>query len=184
VSAPLAPLQRCKRLAEASDADGLDEDGLGEEPVKVDFMLPPKWLITCWAMHLHKDRLNPIKEGCIADHTASTIKTYLGGIAGTSGLLGRLEPGAASTMTAELKEQLATWKDQDETNGAPAFDFCKDLPLLWKVLWTIDGWTKQKMIKCWAMFLVAICMMARASDITTYCPSFDDIKLPVILTLT
>jgi hypothetical protein len=30
----------------------------------------------------------------------------------------------------------------------------------------------------WTMFLVALCMMARASCITTYCPTMDDTRLP------
>jgi hypothetical protein len=34
------------------------------------------------------------------------------------------------------------------------------------------------MIKVWCMFLISICMMARAADITQYCPCYEDIELP------
>jgi hypothetical protein len=34
------------------------------------------------------------------------------------------------------------------------------------------------MILCWTMFVIAMCLMARASDLTVFCPKVEDTILP------
>ena len=110
----------------------LEKLTLGTRHEKVDFKAPPLYLTTSWGMNLRTDATTPIREGDIPDHAANSIKTYLGAISGTNAMMGRKAKGSDSALSVELKEALADWMDDDETIGAPAFDFCKDLPTLWK----------------------------------------------------
>ena len=42
----------------------------------------------------------------------------------------------------------------------------------------MSGWGMERMIMCWVMFLLAICLMARSSDLTEFCPLIEDTLLP------
>ena len=40
------------------------------------------------------------------------------------------------------------------------------------------GWSKLKRLCAWAMFLVSMCICARASDLTEHCPELERVRLP------
>ena len=67
--------------------------------------------------------------------------------------------------------------------GAKAFDMYEDLPKLWRACWTECGWSSMLAVRHWAMFLVSICIFARASDVTTFCPLLEDTRLPDTATM-
>lgn len=73
---------------------------------------------------------------------------------------------------------MKTFVDQDGYETSASFNFTDDLPTLWASIWYISYWNPSKMVMVWTMFLVSICMMGRASDITTFCPMYEHIKLP------
>ena len=86
--------------------------------------------------------------------------------------------GDVVALDSELLEALAEWKDVDETDEADAFDFVEHLPKIWAACWHMSRWSYFECLRTWTMFLVAINMFARASCITTYCPTYEDIQLP------
>ena len=51
------------------------------------------------------------------------------------------------------------------------------LPLMFNAVMTMSHWDSAKIVQAWTMFLVAMCMMARASDVTRFCPTYEDIQL-------
>ena len=60
------------------------------------------------------------------------------------------------------------WVDADEVASAAAFDMATDLPKLYASCWSMAA-SQQQRLKAWTMFLYAISIMGRASDVTTYC---------------
>lgn len=81
-------------------------------------------------------------------------------------------------LDGDLVESLEQWKDIDETDEADAFDFHDHLTLMWAACWSMSRWTYFECLRTWTMLLVSISMFARASCVTTYCPTFEDIRLP------
>ena len=71
-----------------------------------------------------------------------------------------------------------TWRDHDGEESAEAFDVEKDMKIMWGHVWSVAGWNMLMRIQVWTMLLVAICICARASEVTEYCPTFDDTSLP------
>ena len=55
----------------------------------------------------------------------------------------------------------------------------QDLPRLFSSCWSMPYWSFNDMLECWTMFLVSMCMMARASDVTSFCPNIQDTELPI-----
>jgi len=54
----------------------------------------------------------------------------------------------------------------------------KDLPNLHSVCWSMKGWSEDKKLLCWTMFLTSMCLFARASEVTDYCPLVENIVVP------
>lgn len=107
-------------------------------------------------------------------HQAGTIKAYLASITSVCAKFGVISPCASKEITDIMK----TFVDQDGYETSASFNFTDDLPTLWASIWYISYWNPSKMVMVWTMFLVSICMMGRASDITTFCPMCEHIKLP------
>ena len=54
----------------------------------------------------------------------------------------------------------------------------KDMKTMWGAIWSLSHWNKLWRIQIWTMLLVGICMCARASELTQYCPTFENTSLP------
>jgi hypothetical protein len=150
----------------------------GDQPVS--FEAPPKDMVFSYVCFLRVGEIvGPPVAGAeipapLRKH--ETIKTYLGAISATCTEFSIPEPPHKSDP--DLHEKLKLWKDADEVAQAHPFDFVDDLPKLWAACWTVKSWSKMRALKNWAMFLISICMFARASDVTTHCPLFEDTRLP------
>ena len=150
----------------------------GDQPVS--FEAPPKDMVFSYVCFLRVGEIvGPPVAGAeipapLRKH--ETIKTYLGAISATCTEFSIPEPPHKSDP--DLHEKLKLWKDADEVAQAHPFDFVDDLPKLWAACWTIKSWSKTRALKNWAMFLISICMFARASDVTTHCPLVEDTRLP------
>jgi hypothetical protein len=68
-------------------------------------------------------------------------------------------PGDTSQIQRIIKEY-----EEDGSISTATFDFINDLPNIYH--------------QCWSMFLIAICLMGRASDLCQFCPMYEDILLP------
>ena len=147
----------------------------------ISFEAPPKDIVFAYACFLRAGEIEPGPPVAgvgvpVPLRKHNTIKTCLGAVSATCNEFGIPEPPHKGD--ADLHEKLKLWKDDDEVAQAHPFDFVDDLPKLWAACWTIRGWSKMRALKNWAMFLVSICMFARASDITTHCPLVEDMRLP------
>ena len=152
----------------------------GPEAEPIPFQAPSKDIVFSYACLLRVgDRLTPPVAGAevpAAIRKHNSIKSYLGAITATCVEFGIPKP--PHKQDVELQEKLKLWKDADQVGQAHPFDFVEDLPKLWSACWTMTSWSKMKSIKNWAMFLISICMFARASDVTTHCPLYEDCRLP------
>lgn len=95
----------------------------------------------------------------------------------------RLPPAAPPvdvfpTHDKRILDQLEEYEEFDVEGGAPGFDVETTVPKMWAQLWLLVGWSKKKRLCAWAMFLTAMCVCARASCITTFCPRMEDMRLP------
>ena len=146
----------------------------------ISFEAPPKDIVFSYACFQRVGEIEPGPRVAGVEvarlHKHNCIKTYLGAISATCKEFGIPEP--PHNKDADLQEKLKLWKDADEVAQAHPFDFVDDLPKLWAACWTIKSWSKTRALKNWAMFLVSICMFARASDVTTHCPLVEDTRLP------
>ena len=79
---------------------------------------------------------------------------------------------------SRVRDLVKRYQDEDGTESTAAFDFLVDMPKFYSTCWSMSGWGSEKKLMFWTMFLVAICLMARASDMTQFCPNVDDIVLP------
>ena len=77
----------------------------------------------------------------------------------------------------ELKEYLARLHDEYEGAGAPSFDFATDLEILWKANFDDNTKSDLEKIRDWAMILIMICMIARASEVCEeFCPFAESLE--------
>ena len=74
--------------------------------------------------------------------------------------------------------ELLTYAAEDDESSAIPWDMEDGLPKLYAALWTLVGFNKLKRIRSWAMLLVSISVMARASCVTQFCPDLRTMKLP------
>jgi hypothetical protein len=62
---------------------------------------------------------------------------------------------------------------------AKTFELDKDLDKLFQACFHGDVFkTHYKKVKTWSRFLIAIALIARASDVTTHCPLIEDLEFP------
>jgi hypothetical protein len=86
--------------------------------------------------------------------------------------------GVAPALDAQTAQALHRWEEEDSTDESDAFDFVADLPNLYAACFKMYRWSFFESLRSWTMFLVSISIFARASDVTTYCPTFEDTRLP------
>jgi hypothetical protein len=105
--------------------------------------------------------------------TGGTIRVYVGGLLSMFNWLGMV-----IVLSTQSRAIISQWEHQDGHDSTASFDMVTDLPKLHAVCWSMKGWAEAKILLCWTMFLVAMCLMARASDVTEFCPLAEDIELP------
>ena len=115
------------------------------------FIGPPVALVVTYMDEL---RSRPLKGGSIKAYTTAISSTCV-------------EHGAATPCRhADVKDQLKAWIDEDGSESARAFDMESDMKLMWGVVFSVRGWSDENALQYWAMFLVAISIFARASEMT------------------
>ncbi|KAL1528704.1 hypothetical protein AB1Y20_010038 [Prymnesium parvum] len=142
----------------------------------INFMRPPEELLTTYMMNLRKDQLMPTVQGVKPDHSANTIRAYLGALTAACDEFSSVKGG--SVCSSQMAAKMKIWQDEDTIDGAVPFDPVTALPALWEAVFTMSHWSMLKCIKAWTMFLIAFAMMGRASCITKYCPTYEDLVLP------
>jgi len=73
---------------------------------------------------------------------------------------------------------ITVWEKECGSKPTHAFDIVDDLAKLYSACWSMSYWGEERKLLCWTMFLVSICMFARASEVTRFCPVFEDMVLP------
>jgi hypothetical protein len=102
-----------------------------------------------------------------------TIKLYMTSIKSAC-----LYFGSCFQMPNDIYNMIASYMDMDTSNASSSFDFVDDLPRLFNACWELPGHDNEDKLKYWTMFLISIVMMARASEVTTFCPLYEDLELP------
>ena len=142
--------------------------------VRIAFQSPPTLLVLAYMMFLRKK--DPAQEA--VDRKYNTVLAYINAISSVLhefGVRGELTGEGADKR---ISDQLADYEGEDLEGGAPPFDVEQCMPKLWSAVWSLLGWSMLKRVCAWAMFLVAMCICARASCVTTYCPTMEDVLLP------
>jgi len=85
--------------------------------------------------------------------------------------------GESPAKAPDVRDLIRKYEEDDGTKTTAAFDFLTDLPKIWAACWSAP-WDSSTSLMVWCMFLIAICLMARASDVTQFCPLYEDMKLP------
>jgi len=151
-----------------------EEDGLPlpDNPGLV-FKAPPALLLITYAQFLRKGSVGQIAP----DRKGTTITKYtqacINSVLKEFGF-----KGESPAHDQRLRLLLAEYADGEVS--AVAFDVEIAMPKLHTAVWTLRGWNVMRRLRAWAMFLVAMCIMARASDMTTYCPDLDDLPVPAL----
>ena len=139
------------------------------------FVAPPPHLVTCYAVYLRYGDTAQNSTGTRDKH-GNSIKTYVSAITGTCYEFGVSDPPHAKNK--QLRDNMNEWVDADEVASAAAFDMATDLPKLYASCWSMAA-SQQRRLKAWTMFLYAISIMGRASDVTTFCADVKTgIRLP------
>ena len=112
----------------------------------------------------------------IFDHKGGCLKVYIGAI---GAVCNEFHSTYCPTKDESVRNLLKQYKDNDGTEQSEGFDMVNDLPKLWCACWNMPYWGRDMKIKCWAMFLVAMCIMGRASDLTHFCPTYEDMRVPL-----
>lgn len=140
-----------------------------------DFKPPPLVLIEAFVDHLRREDQNA--GGTIGEKkTGGTIRVYVGAIGATCREMKCMSP---PTDDPDLQVIISKYEDLDGHKESPTFDMVMYMPLIYTAVFNMRGWSFEYMLMSWTMILVAMCLMARAADITTYCPTIEDIELPV-----
>ena len=153
-----------------ADATPRSEDAemLEDAPERCPFRACPALLRLAYTEYLR--RADPASAK--PDRKSSTIRKYV--ITATASVL--IEFSQPKQEDKRVKDTVAGYTDGEES--AEAFDVEQTMPKLWTALWALRGWGMMKRIMAWAMLLVAMSIMARASCLTTYCPMLEDTELP------
>ena len=140
---------------------------------RLSFQAPPALLLISYAQKLRFE--DPNTRHAKPDRKGGTIRIYAKSTI-TSVCAEFRASGTWPTEDNRLTETIEQYEDDEES--APAFDMETALPAFWKALWMLKGWSVMKRICCWAMLLFSICIMARASCVTQFCPLIETLTLP------
>ena len=88
------------------------------------------------------------------------------------------EFGADAVTKSDIVSVINSFIEEDGYHSTEPFDVAVDCPKFYAAVWSMYGWGFERMLKCWTMFLIAMVLMARASDLTTFCPTVEDLVLP------
>ena len=138
--------------------------------------------VAAWAEHLHKKPIStatygvgkPKGRGC----KAKSIETYLGGLSTTT-----KQGGDHQEYLGTFKAKLDKWRETEieNDNSAPLFSVGKDLVALYNAIFDCKfaiGWSLEKKLEVWTALLCQGNILGRASDVTKYCPVWEDVKYP------
>jgi hypothetical protein len=166
-------------VSSAFGSDGLPTNVGRQNPIS--FLAPCKTTVAAWAEHLHKkphangapsDVGKPTGRSCCA----KTIETYLGGLSTTT-----KQVGHHKEYLKMFKSKLDKWRDDEKEadNSAPLFSVGEDLNALYIAIFESKiGWSYEKKLELWTAVLCQCNIIGRASDVTTYCPVWEDVKYP------
>ena len=139
------------------------------------FKAPPALLLLAYVMKLRGEdergedaEVPERKKNSIRALTVSTISSVLKEFRYQG-----FNPGRDQRVAQQMKSY-----DEDKTKQAMAFDVETKLPKMWTVLWELNGWNHHKRLCAWAMLLVGMCICARGSCLTQFCPLLEDIEWP------
>eukprot|EP00613_Pedinella_sp_CCMP2098_P070590 CAMPEP_0171926046 /NCGR_PEP_ID=MMETSP0993-20121228/24596_1 /TAXON_ID=483369 /ORGANISM="non described non described, Strain CCMP2098" /LENGTH=472 /DNA_ID=CAMNT_0012564823 /DNA_START=32 /DNA_END=1450 /DNA_ORIENTATION=+ len=132
--------------------------------VAVAFQAPPTAVIEAYIYYLREDG----KKG-------GTIRVYIGGLTSTCT---QFQSKEKPTQDGIIRTLIGKYETLDGHEETPSFDFLTDLPNIHAQCWGMKGWAEDKILLVWTMFLIAICLMARCSEVTEFCPLYEDIRLP------
>jgi hypothetical protein len=114
-----------------------------------------------WVVSLKKKKM---KSG--------TIRVYVSALNAFSAKYGK------GCLGPKYQRCITMWEKECGSKATCAFDMVEDLGKLYSVCWSMKGWGEERKLLCWTMFLVSICMFARASEVTRFCPLLEDMELP------
>lgn len=100
-----------------------------------------------------------------------TLRTYTSSIYSACASFGA--PQHPDKVLTQLNK---IWKNLDGSKESPAMPMGK-APDLHAAVKKLNACEEFK-IKLWTMFLVSVGLMARASEVTTYCPTYEDMEVP------
>jgi len=139
---------------------------------KVEYQSPSSGLIEAYIFDIRGE--GPEKGGL----RGGTVKAYVGAISAAHTQFGfGLE---SPTDHPTIRKLIKKYQEEDGTDSTASFNFLTDLPTIHGACWSMRGWADRQRLMCWSMFLVAICLMARASEMTDFCPTYEDITLPAV----
>ena len=143
----------------------------GERGDRMRFEAPPALMALAYTKYLRMADPSSAKP----DRKGSTIRKYVQtGI--NSVLIEFSYVGASPADDKRVTDLIKEYDDGEES--AQAFDVEETMPKLWTSLWALKGWSKMKRICAWSMLLIGMCIMARASCVTTFCPLLEETELP------
>lgn len=85
----------------------------------------------------------------------------------------------AVCLTSPVRKLLSNYERLDGNESTASFDLVTKLHVLHCSCWAMPHWSDERKLLCWTMFLVSMCLMARASDVTCFCPLFENITMPL-----
>jgi hypothetical protein len=150
----------------------------------ITFMPPCELSVRTWAQHLHDKQSasavtnGPIGRGCLA----KSIETYIGGLSTATKQAG---PQVGDQMHTEylriFKATLNKWRDEEdeEDRSAPVFIIGDELNAMYAATFEHKlGWSYKKRLEVWTTFLCQANIIGRGSDVTQFCPVWEDVKVP------
>lgn len=158
---------------EPASAQVLDE--LARTRVK--FVAPPEGLVKQYIDALRFGTINADQmpaPDAKPEHKGGTIRVYVSAIGATCKEFDAVDP----TKTDLVKNIVKGFINEDGYDQTAAFNVVEHMPRLYNSCWSMVGWGMERMLMCWTMFLVAMVLMGRACDLTTYCPTYEDLRLP------
>mmetsp|Transcript_32113 Transcript_32113/g.72388 ORF Transcript_32113/g.72388 Transcript_32113/m.72388 type:complete len:336 (-) Transcript_32113:453-1460(-) len=142
----------------------LDVEGVDGRRIPVAYQAATPGLLELW--------VNDMRHGGLS---GGTIRVYVGRHASMNQ---QHRISNCPTKDPAIRGLINKYETDDGHEESAAFDFVTDLPKMYNANFFEKGHGKGWQILFWAMFLVSICMMVRASDITDFCPTMEDILMP------
>jgi hypothetical protein len=137
--------------------------------------IPSDILLKTYIVHLRNQDVETAEKPAGRSNSSATIRKNIGLL---SGVVRRFR-GDFIKKAADIKKMCNRFLEEDCPNPAPAWLLEIELPKLWDALWNKIQGNYQWKVKLWCRLLVQIGTIARASDVTEYCPHLGSVKFPV-----